>query len=178
MPLCCLSMWPTSFEGVCGALLGLAIIIAISRTAIRFRTTPRYTLDDVLLLFACVFLTAATALLYRLIPYAYLCDELALKDRVSLSISVEDLGKKSLRLLEAYGFISWLVVYAVKLCFLIFFRALIDRVRRIIIYWNVVVWITIVFGGFSLFEVYIACPRTNPSPCEFFRMIQANLPSC
>ncbi|KAM0795877.1 hypothetical protein BDR22DRAFT_893718 [Usnea florida] len=152
-----------TFKGVCGALLGLAIVIAIARTAIRFHTTPRYTLDDVLLLFACASLTAATALLYRLIPYVYLCDELALKDRVSLSISVEDLAKKTIPLLEAYAFISWLVVYTVKICFLIFFRALIDRLRRMVIYWNVVVLISIVFGGITLFEVFIACPRTSSS---------------
>ena len=147
---------------------------AIARTVIRFRTAPRYTLDDALLLFACICLTVATGLLYKLIPLAYLGEELDFNDIVSLPFPISDVGKESVlavRLLDVYVLLSWVVVYAVKFCYLIFFRALIDRVRQMIIYWRVVVLITIVFGGLTVAGNFIGCPRIDVSSSEFFRMI-------
>ena len=162
-------------QGVCGALFGLAIMAAIARTSIRFRTTPKYALDDALLLFACICLAAATGLLYKLIPKAYLYEELDFQERVSLPFPITDIAKETvltLRILHAYTLTSWLVVFAAKFCFLSFFRALIDRVRGMIIYWRIVVLITIIFGGLSLCETFIACPHIEASSCEFFWMIQ------
>ena len=169
-------------QGACGALFSLAIVTAIARTVIRFRTTPRYTLDDALMLFACICLTAATGLLYKLIPLAYFIEELDFKDQVPLPFPTSDFTKDTLlttKLLDAYKSLSWTVIYAAKFCYLIFFRALIDRVRQMIIYWRIVVLITVVFGGLTLGETFIACPRIDvPSSSKFFQMIQANPLNC
>ena len=161
----------TSTKGACGALFGLAIIAAIARTSIRFRASQKYALDDFLLLLACICLTAATGLLYNLVPLAYLWEELNFHDVVSLPFSVSDVPNEAvytLRLLHTYSLTSWLVVFAAKFCFLSFFRALIDRVRRMIIYWRIVVLITIIFGGLSLCETFIAWPYIEASSSEFF----------
>ena len=142
---------------------------AVARAVIRFRTAPRYTLDDALLLFACICLTAATGLLHKLIPLVYLFEELDFKDKVSLPFPTSDYTKESVfsvRILDAYTPLSWTVIYAAKFCYLIVFRALIDRVRRMILYWRVVVSITIVFCGLSIGETFIACPRIDASSCE------------
>lgn len=164
-------MWLISIKGACGALFGLAIIAAIARTSIRFRTSQKYALDDFLLLLACICLTAATGLLYNLVPLAYLWEELDFHDAVLLPFSISDISKETvytLRLLHTYTLTSWLVVFAAKFCFLSFFRALIDRVRRMIIYWRIVVLITFIFGGLSLCETFIACPHIEASSSEFF----------
>ena len=161
-------------QGVCGAFFSLAIVTAIARTLIRFRTAPRYTLDDALLLFACVCLTAATGLLYKLIPLLYFIEELDFKDQVPLPSPTSDFTRKTIlatRLDDAYTSLSWTVIYAAKFGYLIFFRALIDRVRQMIIYWRIVVLITVVFGGLALGETFIACPRIDVSSSKFFRMI-------
>ena len=142
---------------------------AIARTVIRFRTAPRYTLDDALLLFACICLTAATGLLYKLIPLAYLFEELDFNDKVPLPFPTSDFAEKSVfsvRILDAYTPLSWTVIYAAKFCYLIVFRALIDRVRRMILYWRVIVSIIIVCCGLSLGETFIACPRIELSSAE------------
>ena len=161
-------------QGVCGALFSLAIVTAIARTLIHFRTAPRYTLDDALLLFACICLTAATGLLYKLIPLIYFIEELDFKDQVPLPFPTSDVTKDTIlatRLLDAYTSLSWTVIYAAKFCYLIFFRALIDRVRQMIIYWRIAVLITVVFGGLTLGETFIACPRIDVSSSKFFRMM-------
>ena len=88
---------------------------------------------------------------------------------MSLPFPISDVAKEEVhieRLLAAYGLFSWLVIYTVKFCFLTFFRVLIDRVRRMILYWRVIVLITIVFCGLSLSEPFIACPPTDVSPSE------------
>ena len=142
---------------------------AIARTVIRFRTAPRYTLDDALLLFACICLTAATGLLYKLIPLAYLFEELEFQDKVSLPFPTSDFAKEtvfSVRILDANTLLSWTVIYAAKFCYLILFRALIDRVRRMILHWRVIVLITIVFCGLSFGEPFIACPHIYVSSSE------------
>ena len=171
VPLLLQSIWLTSVKGVSGGLFGLAIIAAIARTLIRFRSTPRFTLDDALLLFACTCLTAATGLLYKLIPNAYFFEALDFNDRVSLPFPISHFSQEivlTVRILDAYTCISWLVVFAVKFCFLFFFRALIDRVKRMIIYWRAVVFITVIFGGISLCETFIACSHIDATSGEFF----------
>ena len=144
---------------------------------IRFRKSPQFAFDDALLLFAGICLTAATALLYKLIPNAYLYEELNFGDQVSLPFPISDYAAQTVftvRKLDAYTFLSWLVVFAVKFCFLSFFRALIDRVNRIIIYWRVVVFITVLFGGAALCQTFIACPRIEVSSSRFYRLQQGD----
>ena len=146
---------------------------AIARTVIRFRTAPRYTLDDALLLFACICLTAATGLLYKLIPLAYFIENLDFKDKVPLPFPISDFAEDSvlsIQILDAYVTLVWTVIYAAKFCYLIFFRALIDRVRQMIVYWRIVVLITVIFGGLALGETFIACPRIDVSSSKFFPM--------
>ena len=160
---------------VSGTFFGLAIMAAITRSLTRFRTAPKYTLDDALLLFACICLITATALLFKLIPRVYLDEELDFKGVISQPFPVSDITKElvlATRLRHTYTFTSWLVVFAAKFCFLSFFRALIDRVRHLIIYWRIVVVITFIFGGFACCETFIACPRIGASSCETLRMLQ------
>lgn len=153
-------------KGACGALFGLAITAAVARTMIRSRIIQRFALDDALLLFACVCLTVATGLLYKIVPKLYFYEELELNSTESLLLPVSDdvKGIVSLeRIMDAYMLISWLVIFAVKFCFLSFFRGMIDRLKPMIIYWRVVVLLTAIFGAVSLCESFIACPRIGTS---------------
>ena len=170
-----LAMQLILLKGVCGTLFASAIIAAIARTFIRVRTAAKFAFDDALLLFACVCLIASTGLLYRLIPNAYLYERLDLGQNVTLPFPISDINKQTVltvRILGAYTLLSWLVVFAVKFCFLFFFRALIDRLPRMIIYWRFVVAITIIFGGVALCETYIACPRIDASSSKSLRYIE------
>ena len=159
-------------KGIGGALFGLAIISASARTLLRLRNKSRLGLDDALLLFACLCLVASTALFYTLAPGVYLFEQvIADPNHVQLPPDVNDLVIDNLKMVDAYSAISWLVIYAVKFCFLSFMRSLIDRIRSLIIYWRAIVGITVVFFGISVSETFIACPQftilageLHPSP--------------
>ena len=151
-------------QGASGALFALAIIGAAALTSIRFRPVPRITLDDSLLFFACICLAASTGLLFELIPQAYVLQKLDLGYLDQMPFPVKDLpGELShmMRILGAYTFLSWAVIYASKFSYLVFFRALVDRLWRMVIYWRVVVVITLLLGGVSLCETFLACPHVD-----------------
>ena len=147
----------------------MTVLAAIARTVIRFRVAPRFAIDDVLLLFACACLIAATGLHFKLVPLAYLYVELEFGNKISLPFPISKLSKDTiftLRMLHAYTFLSWVVIFAVKFSFLFFFRALIDRVRRLMFYWKIVVLITTVFGGISICDTLLACPHIDAESSE------------
>ena len=61
--------------------------------------------------------------------------------------------------------LSWTCIYAVKICFLLFFHQLITRLRRWILAWKIIFAITIVFWAFSASAVFIGCPRFTKLAC-------------
>ena len=58
-----------------------------------------------------------------------------------------------------FGVLIWLCVFAVKFCYLFFFRQLIDRLRRIIIYWKITLALTFIACVFNASASFIACPE-------------------
>lgn len=155
-----------AFKGASGAMFALAIMAAASRTFIRLHPVPRITLDDTLLLFACVCLTASTGLLLDLVPREYLQERLNFGQLETLPFPISDLPGVTVHtvsILDAYTVFSWMVIYAAKFCYLIFFRQLVDRLRPMVIYWQCVMVITFLLGALSLCETFIACPRIDAS---------------
>ncbi|KAL8662683.1 MAG: hypothetical protein Q9202_004467 [Teloschistes flavicans] len=151
-------------KGVPGAFFGLAMAAAFGRIFLRLRSSSRVTLGDALFLFACVCLTTATGIYFTLLPKTYIYEESAFRSSVPLPSPTAEILKETIfavRLVHAYLFISWLGLFAIKFCFLAFFRALIDRVMPMMIYWRVVVLITIILGGVSVNETFITCPYTD-----------------
>lgn len=162
-------------KGVSVTFFGLAVTAATIRTFIRFRKNSRLALDDSILLFACICLTAATGLLYNYVPDAYAFEGLTFNAEVPLPFPISDLGRQVVmgtKIIDAYLFLSILVLFAVKLCFLFFFRALVDRVNRWVIYWRLVVMVTVIAGGFSVCEGFIACPYRDSRAGESSRVTE------
>lgn len=160
-------------------MFALAIIAAAARTFIRLRTIPRVTLDDTLLFFACICLVASTGLFFKLIPKAYLLERLNFGELDTLPFPLTSLPGEivlTTQILDAYTFLSWVVIYAAKFCYLTFFRALIDRLRPMVIYWKFVMVITFLLGGVSLCETFIACPRIDAGAGEFFLLAGSKNP--
>lgn len=168
----------TLIQVVCGSLFGVAITAAVARTVIRYRNhTPR-ALDDVFLLLACAGLTGATVLCFVLIPGAGLFDELFAGRPVKMPADSGAFTTYYNSILDAYVAVTWIVLFAVKFCFLAFFRLLIDRLTRMIIYWRCVVVITAVLSILSLSENFIACPRINADSGELSFVPHGSGTSC
>lgn len=58
-----------------------------------------------------------------------------------------------------FGLLIWLCVFAVKFCYLFFFRQLIDRLTRITIYWRITLAFTFIACIFNASGSFIACPE-------------------
>lgn len=144
---------------------GIAILSATARTAIRVRINHRLELDDGFLALACVCFVATTILLYKMLPDIYLFEALEYEPEslISLSEAVEAFQKVVWfeRSDSAYLFVTWSAIFLVKASFLTFFRHLIDRVGRLVTYWKVVVFITVIVFGFCASIGFIGCPKSG-----------------
>ena len=151
------------------------MIAAIARTLIRAQKKQLRTIDDLLFLFACVCLVASTILLVRETTPLYLGATLiaSLLDEPGLgneaASSPQNL-KDAMRLFQsvrhAYSVLIWATIFAVKFCYLCFFRLLIDRLKGLITYWRVTAGITAVSAGFNLCALFIACPYLSQESCK------------
>lgn len=150
---------------VSGALFAIAIITASSRVFIRRRLLiQRFQIDDWLLLLACICLTSETILLFITIPHLYFVQNLGKSPSLGVSISIE-------RILEeikwfqrgdcAFLVVTWMAIFFVKFSFLFFFRRMIDRLRKIVIYWKVIVVANLFIFVFSVLEGFLVCPKSG-----------------
>ncbi|KAI4089616.1 MAG: hypothetical protein LQ339_008522 [Xanthoria mediterranea] len=140
----------------------IAIISAVARTVIRFRNRQLRVLDDALLLFACACLIAATALLLSGASSLYLITAFQLNPEASAITSLKQVNatvSKVQRETYPFGLLIWLCVFAVKFCYLFFFRQLIDRLTRITIYWRITLAFTFIACIFNASGSFIACPE-------------------
>lgn len=142
-------------------LYALAISAAICRSVIHVRLSQRLELDDGFLLTACICLTAATVFLFIFMSGAYVHQ---LGQDPNLASSRIDMGEKidwSIDMGNTYLVLSQTVIFSIKASFLSFFRRLIDRLGRIIIYWKVTVTVTVIAFFFCASQAFISCPETG-----------------
>lgn len=150
---------------IVGTLFGLSILTATIRTTYRIKTNGRLLLDDFLLFFACVTLTAATGLLYALIPIIYWDEEIILNPEINVIEMVgseTELFAQILRywqLVYSYLALTWATIFSIKICFLLFFHQLVDRLKKLMLIWKSVFAITIAVFCFCICAAFIACPH-------------------
>lgn len=134
---------------------------------IRWRLNPHPQIDDALLFLACICLTGETILLYKAIPYIYFVQGLT-PDNISGASLADTVAKIKWfqKADQAFLFITWTTIFLVKFSYLFFFRHLIDRLGKIIIYWKVVIVINIMIFCFCIIDGFVACPKTGLSAGE------------
>lgn len=152
-----------------------AIVGATARTAIRFHKGQQNIVDESLLLFACLCLVAATALLYKTASplYQLMIAEAAEKVNPGLTQgipidSVIEAVSKIERYSYPFGALIWAVVFSVKFCYLHFFRLLIDRQQPLVNYWKVTMAITLVAAVFNTCASFESCPKFGNQDCKSF----------
>ena len=154
-------------KGVVGTLFGLSILTATVRGIYQIKTHRRLQFDDLLLAFACAALTAATGLLYVLIPTIYSDEEGTLRTKLNLVETVDSEAElfaqilRHRRLVNSYAVLTWVTIFSVKLCFLFFFLQLINRVKKLMFIWKVVFAVTMVVFCFCVCGTFIACPLSG-----------------
>ncbi|KAL8892930.1 MAG: hypothetical protein Q9215_000294 [Flavoplaca cf. flavocitrina] len=151
-----------AYKGVTILFCILAIVGALARTVIRFLNQQLRVLDDALLVFACVCLIAATVLLVNGASSLYLIIAFQSNPQAAAMTSLQQVSgtiAKVQRETYPFGVLIWLCVFAVKFCYLFFFRQLIDRLRRITIYWKITLALTFIACVFNACASFIACPE-------------------
>lgn len=155
----------TPNKAVVGSSFALSILTATIRTIYRSITQGRLLPDDFLLVFACVTLTAATGLLYAVIPIIYWDEEITGNPKINV---IETVGsEKELfariilyrQLVYSYLALSWTTIFSVKICFLLFFHQLVDRLRKLMLIWKIIFAITILVFCLCICGSFIACPH-------------------
>ena len=145
----------------------------MARTAIRFHKGQQHIIDESLLLFACLCLVAATVMLYMSASplYELMMAEAAEKVNPGLrqGISTDSLTEvvsKIERYSYPFGALIWGVVFAVKFCYLHFFRFLIDRQRSLVNFWKVTMVINVIAAVFNMCASFESCPKFGDQSCE------------
>ena len=152
---------------------------------IRFHSQRRLYLDDFILILACLTLIASQSLFYVFTINPIFWEETLIPDPANLpkylaSVS-NDPGVIYRRIVRfqkmvfAWLVLTWSSIFAVKICFLLFFYQIIKRLQRFILAWKVIVGITIFIWVFCTCAGIIGCPhfgrRTSksalPPPTQF-----------
>ncbi|MCJ1321622.1 hypothetical protein MMC15_006967 [Xylographa vitiligo] len=144
---------------VTGGLFGIAIVTAVLSTIVRIRLRNGLGLDDIFLLLACVFLIASTVLLFLASDALYFEEALTLDpESVTFSAGSFDQLDWYQKVIYAYLDLSQTATYCVKFSFSCFFRLLIDRLRYMIVYWRVVVVVSVLAWAYAMCTAFIGCP--------------------
>lgn len=70
------------------------------------------------------------------------------------------------KILAAIVVLIYTCLFSVKFCFLCFFLPLIDRLKRMVIYWRFVLWAVAFAYGVCLVTPFIGCPHYNEKACK------------
>lgn len=131
----------------------------VIRIFTRLSSRHRIYLDDVLLLFAFLCLSAATGMVYHF-GYKLWYNEAYKLDPTAVISIPEILGLMfSLPYIDAFLALTWTCTFSVKFSFLALFRLLIRRLARsITVYYWLVVGFCFLTWLFLVTEAFILCP--------------------
>ena len=113
-------------QALIGVFYGLAIVVASIRLILQARVNRGLYLDDYILIFACVLLTAGTVLGYANVGSLYWNEGLIYNPThiyylLAEHVDVAALIKVYERLQYSYSTILWTSIFAIKFAYLVFF---------------------------------------------------------
>ena len=152
-------------------LFTTAILATISRLSIRCRYQKRLLVDDYVLLFGCSTLIAAFTLVNVMYEDVYF-DMFIILGPAEQVYQVSTSPGFVNRILKYQQFsfstetLCWVTIFAVKISYLVFFRQMLDRLKRLITYWRVTTGIVVISGLFCVCSIFISCPRFGVSSSE------------
>lgn len=141
---------------------------------IRYHSQRQLQPDDYVLIFACLTLIASQIMLYiPNIDDIYWIEALILypSPQILASISKDpEAFYRRISKLQRMQFssfaLTWTSIFAVKICFLLFFHQMITRLQRWILAWRVIFGITIFFWALCICAIFINCPLFGPTACK------------
>lgn len=161
-------------KAITGTLFGFSILTATIRTVYRVRSNKGLLLDDYVLIFASVTLTAASGILFSLIPTIYWYEDSILDPNSQANQTADSLvvfWAQTLRyqqMVFMFLTLAWTTIFAVKLCFLLFFHQMLARLKSLMIMWKTVLGITMLLYPLAMCGcgIFIACPQLEITSCK------------
>lgn len=148
------------------------MVTATIRMTMRLRAQRLLQLDDFFLIFACVCLTGATAVLNWGISPVYQVLQLQIEPfRAELPKDLSALIAWFQTILFTYIPLSWAAIFAAKFSYLCFFRHLVDRIRPMVIYWRVVVAVIAMSATLCILQAPISCPHMDSQARKFVQLL-------
>lgn len=155
-------------------LFGLALFLATARVVIRIHSQRNLHPDDFVLMFACLTIIASQVLLYILgIDNIYWSGAVTFDPGPQTpALKTEDIEvyyrriSMIMRMEYSIGILTWTSIFAVKICFLLFFHQIITRIRRLIVAWKVILGITLVSWALCSCAFFISCPHFGQAACK------------
>ena len=138
------------------------------RMVIQFHTYRKLHRGDFVMMVACLTFIASQILLYTsVIQNIYWFVEISynVTNPQILAMITGDPGALWRRFLNvqqievASTVLTWTSIFAVKICFLLFFYPLITSHRKWLLAWKVIFGLTILVGAFCISSSFIACPH-------------------
>jgi hypothetical protein len=135
--------------------------------ALRWKSKTRVAVDDYLLIFACITLTGATAVMQWGTEATYEAVSLSTDPlHPGLTENLNDMLVKFQRTLFSYLTLTYATIFAAKFSYLYFFRRLIDRLKPLIIYWRVVCGFTATVCIVCIIQSIVECPYVDSRACK------------
>jgi hypothetical protein len=113
--------------------------------------------DDYFLLLALVALISSNALFFAAVPELYLFASASL-GQIPPHKNFFQAAADTALLACAGEILSWIIIFAVKISFLFYFRTLIERMYRLTIWWRIILAICIPVAIVSMCSTFIVCP--------------------
>ena len=154
----------------------------------RFHAQRNLLPEDFVLMFACLTCIASQILLYIIkIETVYWYETLAFgpMNPPILALMIEDpetlypLVLRFQRMVFSCLTLTTTSIFAVKICFLLFFYEMVRRLPRLILAWKVIFGITVLLWALCTSALFINCPQFSPSagksamppPTKFYSLL-------
>ena len=158
--LCSTSISNWSFKVSILFLFALGLISASARCYIRIRVQKHLSIDDGFLFLAICSMVAAIVIMFTFVDTIYMLE--------ALTFGVPDMDLPSNWIERAFAFHKMstvglmLVLFttvSIKLSFLFLFKSLINRLRYLIIYWWIIIGLTLAIAAYCFAVHIIVCPH-------------------
>ncbi|MCJ1470459.1 hypothetical protein MMC07_009104 [Pseudocyphellaria aurata] len=140
-------------------LFTLSVVFLLARTTLRLRYQKRLFIDDAFLLFAEICLGASVGLLYAFADNLFLYEALVTRPS-AVVLSPDSINQQILlrKQSDACLALTYTSIFAVKFSFLFFFKVLVRRMHRMIVYWWIVVAVTtIAWIVCVMIKIFLPC---------------------
>ncbi|KAI0435795.1 hypothetical protein F4803DRAFT_544387 [Xylaria telfairii] len=159
------------FKVAIAVLFAMASMAFIGRIAIRLSSRRRMYLDDLILTIGYLSLIGATFIFYERARVLYLVFGLTRKDTEITLIASQEIETVYNQLNWSFGYTTtlWTAIFSVKICYFVFFRALIQSMPvRLVRYYWVAIILTLLAWIYLVLQPLISCPYFGASSSKCF----------